>query len=224
MYIICVKSHSTLTKYTYKITRFLFSPIIRIVWIKSHTGIDHIKKHKTGGIIAANHQSFFDFLCLISATNKNIHFLSAEKFFKHKVWRMLMIITGQIKVERTSHDKSEVHQSVKHHLNKKHLVGIFPEGTRSPSPTDMLKAFTGVARYALEHNVPVIPVGIKGTHDIHNKESKKLLFKKNVELVVGEPMYFTYSEGSHLNKDLLEEITYNIMKEISRLSGKVYPY
>lgn len=219
-----MKSHSTIIKYTYTLTRIILVPIIRFIWIKSHSNIHHIKNHKSGGIIAANHQSFFDFLCLVSVTNKNIHFLSAERFFHHKVWRILMIITGQIKVERKSHDKSDVHEAVKYHLDKKHLVGIFPEGTRSPSSTEMLKAFTGVARYALEHNVPVIPAGIKGTHDIHNKDSKKLLFKKNVEIVFGEPLIFTYNSGDHANKEILEKVTYKIMKEISRLSGKNYPY
>ncbi len=219
-----MKSHSTLTRYTYKITRFFLTPFIRFIWIKSTVGVEHIKKHKKAAIVAANHQSFFDFLCLVSATNKNIHFLSAEKFFKHKVWRILMIITGQIKVERNSHDKSDVHMSVKQHLQKNNLVGIFPEGTRSPSATEMLKAYTGVARYALEHNVPVIPVGIKGAHDIHNKESKKLSFKKNVEIVIGEPLVFTYAEGDYLNKDILQDVTNVVMKEIARLSGKNYPY
>jgi 1-acyl-sn-glycerol-3-phosphate acyltransferase len=219
-----VKSHSTLTKYTYTAARFFLTPIIRFIWIKSHTNIHHIKKHTKGGLIASNHQSFFDFLCLVSVTNKNIHFLSAETFFHHKVWRILMIITGQIKVDRNAHDKSDVHQAVKTHLSKNHLVGIFPEGTRSPSSTDMLKAFTGVARYALEHGVPVIPVGIKGAHEIHNKHSKKLSFKKSVEIVVGEPMVFSYTVDAHKDKQILEEITAKIMKEIARLSGKNYPY
>lgn len=220
----CVKSYSKLTEHTYRITRFILTPFIRFVWIKSHQNTHHIKNHKHGGIIAANHQSFFDFLCLVSVTNKNIHFLSAERFFHHKIWRILMIITGQIKVDRKAHDKTDVHDSVKQHLDKKHLVGIFPEGTRSPSATDMLKAFTGVARYALQYNVPVIPVGIKGAHDIHHKESKKILFKKKVEIVVGEPLVFTYPEGEHVNKDTLEKVTTKIMKEIARLSGKNYPY
>lgn len=219
-----MKSHSTLTKYTYALTRLILGPIIRFIWIKSHSNIHNIRNHKTGGIVAANHQSFFDFLCLVAVSSKNIHFLSAEKFFKHKVWRILMLITGQIKVERESSDKSEVHRAVKMHLDKKNLIGIFPEGTRSKSSTEMLKGFTGVARYALEHKVPVIPVGIKGVHEIHNKDSKKVLFKKNVEIVVGEPMVLMYPDGEHLNKDVLENATREIMKEIAQLSGKKYPY
>ncbi len=222
--IISMKSHSTLTKYTYMAVRAIMSPFIKSIWVKSHSNVHHIKKHKEAGIIAANHQSIFDFLCLISVSGRNIHFLSAEKFFHHKLWKPLMLSTGQIKVERNAHDKSEVHATVEKHLFKKNLIGIFPEGTRSHSDTEMLKAFTGVARYALQHNVPVIPVGIKGTHHIHNKASKKVNFSKTAEIVVGEPMYFDHLKDGYKDPVVLEEVTSTIMREIAKLSGKTYPH
>ncbi len=219
-----MKSHSTLAKYSYKVVRAILGPIIRIIWVKSHVDTHHIIKHKGGGIIAANHQSFFDFLCLVAVTKRNIHFLSAEKFFSHRVWKTLMISTGQIKVERNATDKSPVHEIVKKHLQKNHLVGIFPEGTRSKSDVEMLKAYTGVARYALEHDVPVIPVGIRGAHHIHNKDSKKLIYKKNVDVVVGEAMYFGEFKDQYKNPEVLEKVTKAVMDQIALLSGKTYPY
>jgi len=219
-----MKSHSTLTKYSYNLVRIILGPIVRTVWVKTHTNTHHIRSHKKAGIVAANHQSFFDFLCLVAVSKRNIHFLSAEKFFKHPAWRFLMVSTGQIKVERNASDKSLVHETVKVHLQKNNIIGIFPEGTRSKSDTEMVKAYTGVARYALEHDVPVIPVGIKGAHEIHNKDSKKLTYKKSVEIHVGEPMYFPKTEDGHLNPELLLEVTNKVMGEIARLSGKIYPY
>lgn len=219
-----MKSHGTLTKYSYMFVRTIIGPVIRLIWVKSHVNTHHIKNHRKGGIVAANHQSFFDFLCLVSVSKKNIHFLSAEKFFKHPAWKFLMLATGQIKVERLATDKSTVHENVKIHLAKNNLIGIFPEGTRSKSDTEMLKAYTGVARYALLHNVPVIPVGIRGAHKIHNKDSKKLIFKKNVEVIVGEPMYFTEYVGDFKDSDILEKVTKSIMLQIAHLSGKTYPH
>lgn len=219
-----MKSHGTLTKYSYLLVRAILGPIVRMIWVKSHQNTHHIKNHTKAGIVAANHQSFFDFLCLVAVSKKNIHFLSAEKFFKHPAWRLLMIATGQIKVERVATDKSVVHENVKIHLKKNNIIGIFPEGTRSKSDTEMLKAYTGVARYALEHNVPVIPVGIKGAHLIHNKDSKKLVYKKNVEIVVGEPMYFTEFYLEYKNPEVLESVTKQVMNQIAHLSGKTYPH
>lgn len=219
-----MKTHSLPIKISYFFTRIVLGPIIRLVWVKSHKNIHHIKKHKHGALIAANHQSFFDFLCLVAVSKRNIHFLSAEKFFKHPMWKTLMKLTGQIKVDRHAEDKSHVHISVKDHLSKKQLVGIFPEGTRSPSATEMLKAFTGVARYALEHKVPIIPVGIKGAHEIQNRHQKVPKFKKLVDIEVGEPMYFEMHYGNHKDEKVLLEVTEAVMAQIEVLSGKTYPH
>lgn len=219
-----MKTHSLPIRISYGLTRFFVGPLIRAIWVKDHQGMHHIKRHKGGAIIAANHQSFFDFLCLVSVSGRNIHFLSAEKFFRHPWWRKLMKMTGQIKVDRKAEDKSAVHLSVKDHLNKKQLIGIFPEGTRSPSPTEMLKAYTGIARYALEHHIPIIPVGIKGAHEIHNIVDKKLNFTKSVSVAVGEPMYFEEYYGLSEDHEILTEVTEKVIKKIEELSGKVYPH
>ncbi|MEN9604504.1 MAG: hypothetical protein RJB39_189 [Candidatus Parcubacteria bacterium] len=219
-----MKTHSLPIKISYGLTRFFIGPLIRAIWVKDHQNTHHIKRHKGGAIIAANHQSFFDFLCLASVSGRNIHFLSAEKFFKHRWWRKLMKITGQIRVDRHAEDKSAVHISVKDHVTRKQLVGIFPEGTRSPSATEMLKAYTGIARYALEHRIPIIPVGIKGAHEIHNIVDKKLNFKKSVRVAVGEPMYFEKYYDRGTDHEVLIEVTEHVMKKIEELSGKIYPH
>lgn len=220
-----MKTHGLAAKISYKITRFFICPLIRLIWVKKHENIHHIKKHtSSGAIIAANHQSFFDFLCLVSVTGRNIHFISAEKFFTHPLWKRLMKLTGQIKVDRKNPDKSEVHLSVGHHLSKKHFVGIFPEGTRSPYRLEMLKAYTGIAKYALQHKVPIIPVGIRGTFDIHNLQEKKLRFKKHAEISVGQPMYFDRFYGKENDAEILVEVTERVIERISELSGKTYPH
>ena len=75
-----------------------------------------------------------------------------------------MHVTGQIKVERHRVDHRPVNNVVLRHLNDGKLIGIFPEGTRSPDSGKMLRAFTGVVKYAAKAKVPVIPVGIKGSY------------------------------------------------------------
>lgn len=218
-----MNSDSRLVACTYFILRKILGPFIRLIWVKEVTGLQHIPKHGAA-IIAFNHQSFFDFLCFSVAVPRNVHFLSAEKFFTHPQWKYLMMFTGQIKVERHVHDKSEVHESVRRHVACGTLIGIFPEGTRSPSKTEMLKAFTGVAKFALEHKVPVIPVGIKGTFDVHSKDTRKLAFKKIVEMHIGEPLHFSEHHGKHTDKQICLLVTEKVMKKIEKLSGKIYPH
>ena len=216
-------SDSKLISLSYYILRKIFGPIIRIVWVKKVTGLENIPKSGSA-ILVFNHQSFFDFLCFVAVSPRNVHFLSAEKFFNHKLWKHLMRWTGQIKVERQAHDKGGVHDLVKKHIDKRTLIGIFPEGTRSPHQHEMLKAFTGAGRYSLEHRVPIIPIGIKGTFEINSRDSKKVIFKKFAELHVGKPLHFTEHYGRHAEKDICTLVTEKAIKEIEKLSGKKYPH
>jgi 1-acyl-sn-glycerol-3-phosphate acyltransferase len=198
-------------------------PVIKGIWVREVTGLDNIPK-KGGAIIALNHQSFFDFLTFSVVTKRNVHFLAAEKFFRNKSTLPVMILTGQIKVERGDSDKSLVHESVETHLKKGHLVGIFPEGTRSHLEFEMLKAYTGIAKYALKHHVPIIPVGIRGAFNIHAKDSKKLRYSKEIEIHIGEPIHFEEHWDKHTDKYICTKVTESVVREIEKLSLKKYPH
>lgn len=212
---------SLFLRFTYWFIKVTLGTLVRIVWVKEVHNIENMPK--SGSLIVAlNHQSFFDFLCFISISPRKIHFLSAEKFFSHILWGPLVRLTSQIKVDRLNHDKSEVHKIVYEHLEYGKVIAIFPEGTRSPHPNDMLPAFTGVAEFALRAGVPVLPVGIKGAYDVMAKHDKKPKFKKIVTIHVGEPMHFLEYNKSKLDKDTFRNVTNKIMIEISKLSGRNY--
>lgn len=216
-------SDSRLIAVTYYILRTLLKPLFGWILVKRVEGLSHIPK-RGPAIIAFNHQSMFDFLCFSVVCPRNVHFLSAEKFFYQPGWKWLMKWTGQIKVERHVHDKSDVHESVRKHLSKGQIVGIFPEGTRSHLKDEMLKALTGVGKFALEHRVPVIPVGIKGTYDIHSKGQRSIQWKKIVEFHIGAPLHFSEHHGKHTDKQICLWVTEKVIKQIEKLSGKRYPH
>ncbi len=217
-----LEPQSRFISFTYSLIRNTVGRLIRFIWVKE-VAYKNKNLPKKPFIVAANHQSFFDFLSLSSVFPKNIHFLSAEKFFSHKLWRILMISTGQIKVPRTEQNKDAVHQSVRKLLEQEKTIGIFPEGTRSPHKDEMVKAYTGVAKYALEHKVPVVPVGIIGAYDVMPKGGK-LSFKKQIGLYIGEPIDFTEYHGKHDDRDICRFITEKIIQEIETLSNKKYPH
>lgn len=192
--------------------------------IKELTGFEHIPA-KGPVIIAMNHQSYFDFLCVAAVSPRNVHFLAAEKFFSHRLWSILMKVTRQIKVDRTSGDKKAMHDLVHSHIDDGRVIGIFPEGTRAPNEHEMLKAFSGVARYALNKKVPIIPVGIKGTFHVMSRHDKKVKFEKVVSLHVGEPMYFKdYHTKGNLTDIDYRAATHAVMLRISELSNKKYSH
>lgn len=215
--------HKPFASAAYFLVRKILGPIFRLIWIKKITGLSNIPRFGPV-IIAFNHQSYFDFISFIAVSPRNIHFLAAEKFFDHFFSRMVMHLTGQIKVNRVSHDKSETHKLVHEHLDAGKMIGIFPEGTRSPDKLLMQKAFTGVAKYAVFKKVPVIPVGIKGAYEVMSRHDKRPRFAKEIELHVGKPIDAHCYLIGELGENEYRRITDKIMVEISHLSGKAYPH
>jgi len=218
-----MKSHQKRTAISHYVLKNLARPLIKALWVKKVTGLQNIPK-KGAFIIAMNHQSFFDFLIFTAIAPRNIHFLAAEKFYQNKYWKALMVLTGQIKVDRHAKDKTELHGHVKCHLGKGLLLGIFPEGTRSPYKDEMLEAFNGVSKYAIEHKVSIIPVGLKGMYDILPKDSKKISFKKTSEVHIGAPIDVSEYWGKQIDDDTYSFVTEKVMKRIEHLSGKKYNF
>lgn len=218
-----IETHSRCVKISYGLLRRVVAIFIKIFLLKKTSGFENIPKNGPA-IIAMNHQSFFDFLSVAALAPRNIHFLAAEKFFENKYWKILMIATGQIRVDRKAEDKTKALQGIHKHLKAKTLVGIFPEGTRSHLKDEMLKAYTGIAKFALENNVPIIPVGIVGTHDVMSKTDRKPKIKKVVEIHIGKPIHFEKYHGMQDNKEICTFVTERVIMEIVRLSGKKYPH
>jgi len=206
--------------------QFLFRKIIgffiKIIWIKDVKGINKIPK-KGPLIVIANHQGHFDFLSISAVFPRNIYFLSAEKLFKGFL-NIFLRGTGQIKVERNKKDKRKMNNTVYHLLKKGSAIAIYPEGTRCPYEDKMLRGFTGFIKYALWHDVPILPIGIKGSEKILSLRENKIHFKKIIELNIGDLIYLDEYQKVKQNKKSFQVITNKIMKKLSDLSGKKYPY
>src|SRR5690606_33313224 len=80
--------------------------------------------------------------------------------------RMFFGGTGQVPVDRSGGPASEqALRTALEVLRRGDLLGIYPEGTRSPDGR-LYRGKTGVARMALEAKVPVIPVAMIGTAEM----------------------------------------------------------
>jgi 1-acyl-sn-glycerol-3-phosphate acyltransferase len=204
-----------------KFLRFLVAPILRAIWLKKVEGKENLPA-KGAYILACNHQSYLDFLLLISAfPNILIRFLAAEKFYDHKYSKFVMEYSGQIKVNRKSKNgKKRVIKKGTDLLKNGQILAIFPQGTRSRDGK-ITKTFTGVAKFALNARVPIVPVGIRGAFYCW-PPGKKPKYKKQVSIYIGKPIELSQHFKGNSPESCLREITSDVMMEISRLAKKEY--
>jgi len=194
---------------------FLVGPLLHIVWIKDVQGLDNIPQ-EGAYFLASNHESYFDFFFLAAALKRKIHFMAAEKFYKNKIWKLINDCMGSIRVDRYAHVNIATYKEIIKAIRRQRIIGIFPEGTRSPDGT-LMRGKTGIAHLALKTGLPVIPVGLVGTYEILPKGKKFPRFTK-ATIKIGKPLYFDKSNGEDL-----QNITDEIMCRIADLTGEVYP-
>ena len=142
----------------------LLGPLLRLLYKPKAVGLENIPEGPA--ILAANHQSFLDDLLLpLLVPGRKVVFLAKADYFDK--WYLGWFFKGAnvIPVRRESRSAAEAAlQTGVQALREGNLVGIFPEGTRSPDGR-LYRGKTGVARMALEAQVPVIPVAITGTFE-----------------------------------------------------------
>lgn len=97
---------------------------------------------------------------------------------------------------------------------------LFPEGGRSHLP-GLRQGQLGVAYAASKANVPVIPVGLTGTH--HGKEDWLQFRRPRVEITIGQAINLPPApEGGPERRAFLKTQTERIMRAIAQLLPENY--
>ena len=129
--------------------------------------------------------------------------------------------TGMLPIDRSGGKASEasLNTGLKV-LARGEVLGIYPEGTRSPDGK-LYRGRTGVARMILEAHVPVVPVAMIDTEKVMPIGSK-LPKVRRIGVIFGEPLDFSRFEGLESDRFILRSITDEIMYELNRISGQEY--
>jgi len=214
----------TLVFYWVLKTVFL-GPILRILfrpWVEGEENIPD-----TGGaIFASNHLSFSDSIFLPLVVPRRMTFLAKADYFtgvglKGRLTAAFFRGVGQVPVDRSGGKASEAAlSSGLRILRRGELLGLYPEGTRSPDGR-LYKGKTGVARMALEAGVPVIPVAMIDT-DKAQPTGKVIPKVMRVGVRIGKPLDFSRYKGMEDDRFVLRSITDEVMYALMELSGQEY--
>lgn len=205
---------------------FVAAPVFRLLFRVEVHGRENIPK-KGPAIIAPNHLSVLDSVFVPISVPRHVAFLAKEQFFAGKgfgAWfrRSFMKAMHQLEIERGGGAASSASLGGGAKvLAEGRLLGMYPEGTRSPDGR-LHRGRTGIARILLETPAPVIPVAVFGTAETMPRGAKFPRFGKHVVVTFGKPLDFSRYAGLIEDRFVLRSITDEIMHEIGRLSGQEY--
>jgi len=205
--------------------RVIVGPIVYALfrpWVK---GLEHVPE-EGGAILASNHLSFSDSIFLPLVVRRRVTFLAKSDYFtgggiKGKLTAGFFRGVGQLPVDRSGGRAGEAAVATGLRvLEKEDLLGIYPEGTRSPDGR-LYRGKTGVARMALEARVPVLPVAMIDTEKVQ-PIGRKIPRIGRVGVIIGEPLNFARYAGMENDRFILRSITDEIMYALMQLSGQEY--
>ena len=200
-------------------------PLLKVLfrpWIK---GADKIPTDGAA-ILASNHLSFSDSIFLPLMLRRPVVFLAKSEYFTGKgikgtLSRWFFKGTGQLPIDRSGGKASEAALNTGLSvLGQSQLLGIYPEGTRSPDGR-LFRGRTGIARMVLEAKVPVFPVAMIDTEKVQ-PIGRKFPRIRRIGVVVGEPLDFSRFAGMEGDRLVLRAVTDEIIYELMKLSGQEY--
>ncbi|GAA3037490.1 lysophospholipid acyltransferase family protein [Actinokineospora globicatena] len=205
--------------------RVLLGPILHLFFRPRVEGLEHVPA--TGGaLLASNHLAVSDSFFLPLVVPRRMTFPAKLEYFTgsgFKGWFKKWFLTGigQIPIDRSGGNAAQAAlDTVIRLLREGHLVGIYPEGTRSPDGR-LYKGKTGVARIALEAGVPVLPVIMIGT-DKANPIGSKIWKPYPIRIRIGPPLDFSRYAGLQGDRFVERSITDEIMYALMELSDQEY--
>ncbi|MBA3338211.1 MAG: 1-acyl-sn-glycerol-3-phosphate acyltransferase [Geodermatophilaceae bacterium] len=203
----------------------LVGPLLRVLFRPDVQGLENIPS-KGPAILASNHLSFSDSIFLPLMVPRRVTFLAKSEYFTGKgikgvLSRAFFAGAGQVPIDRTSATAAkDALDTGTRILNEGKLLGIYPEGTRSPDGR-LYRGKTGLARMSLESGAVVIPVVMIDTEKIQ-PIGKKIPRIHKVRIRIGVPLDFSRYDGMSGDRFVERSMTDEVMYELMLLSGQQY--
>ena len=168
----------------FRFVRLWAEPLLHLIFSIKVSGREHIPA-KGNFIVIANHLAWLDpFLILASFPSEpRVHFLGDTTILRTRrlQWWIVRAVGGYVPVNKQLHGDVRLFEHVDRCLQRGGVVALFPEGTTDGAQEGRLLPFKkGFAHWAIDNDVPVVPVALSGT--------KEVWLRKRVQVIIGEPM------------------------------------
>lgn len=138
-----------------------------------------------GFIIASNHKSYLDPICVGAASPRPLHFMAREDLLSIRAFGSLLRLVGVFAVKRDTADTGAIRVALKW-LNKGEGVALFPEGARSSDGAIKSELKKGVGFLSYKSGCPVIPAYVKGSSKALPKNSRFIKFGQTIKVYLGK--------------------------------------
>ncbi len=150
--------------------------ILKMLSRTNITGMEHVPE--TGGaVVVTNHIGRLDAMLGVVLTHRSdFIMLIADKYQDSPLW-----------LNREEADFQAMKMVLKR-LKQGEILGMAPEGTRSPTE-QLQQGRQGAAFLAAKANVPIVPVGMTGTEDRVVKDRFSKFQRLDINIQIGAPFY-----------------------------------
>lgn len=159
----------TLRGVPFVVARFVLLNLCRVILGLRVEGVENVPR--TGGLLLlSNHLHNADPVLICIATPRPVHFMAKRELMSVPVIGRVIRFAGAFAVDRGRADRVAIRRAMAT-LDQGIAVGVFPEGTRSPSQ-QIERVLAGAGLIALKGGSPVVPLAITGSEHLPFNGSK----------------------------------------------------
>ena len=186
---------------------------LRVVYFRGEIqGLENFPRSGPA-ILIANHVSFLDAGLLGSLLPRKVHFMVLSKHYhlRRIHWFYWGMDTIPVQIGRPDH--GSIRRALKL-LGQGKVLGIFPEGKRSPDGR-LRDPLPGAAMIAAKSGVPIVPAAICGAYEAFPMGSVWPTPSK-IRVRIGRP-FKSGAAGQRPGREELRELSERMMREIGAL-------
>lgn len=191
--------------------RGFFRVVMRLFFRLEYAGLENLPASGPA-ILVANHTSMADMLVIQPPIRPWICWVAKKELFGSPLTRGVYTWLGCIPVDRGRTDMVAA-RGIITALRDKHIVGMFPQGTRvKPSRIPYVRPRSGAVHFALKTGAPILPVAVKGPFRLFGK----------VRIVYGKPIDLRQTVRGPVELEEMRAMAVDIMREVYALIGYDY--